>query len=169
MLLETEVAGTLASPNESEREGGLSPPPSKRPRLLTRASEDQGGPSSSRLSSEPDVEERGDLAVASERSSSAACGVTTEGPSETAMQANGVVENGTTTSGIAVNGLGGGLVSGKKRENGVVCDGVEVMGVARHVKGELPTRRAKPRQQLSGKDEDIIRLIGQHLRELGFW
>ena len=106
--------------------------------------------------------------MASERSSSAARGLTTEEPSETAMQANGVVENGTTTGEIAVNGLGSGLVSGKKRENGVVCDGVEMRGVARHVTGEVPPRRLKPRQQLSGKDVDIIRLIGQHLREMGF-
>lgn len=112
------------------------------------------------------------VAVASERSSSAVRGSTAtteeEESSETAMQANGVVENGTTTTTtgeIAMNGLG--LVSGKKRENGV-CDGVEVRGVARRVTGEVPPRRMKPRQQLSAKDLDIIRLIGQHLREMGF-
>ncbi len=93
-----------------------------------------------------------------------------EGTSETAMQANGVIENGTTntTGEIAVNGLSGSsLVSGKKRENGV-CDGMDLRGVARHMTGEVLPRRVKPRQQLSSKDLDIIRLIGQHLREMGF-
>jgi len=83
------------------------------------------------------------------------------------MQANGVIENGSSTGEIAVNGLVSNLVSGKKHENGV-CDGVEVKGVARRVGGEVPTRRMKPKQQLSAKDLDIIRLIGQHLREMGF-
>ena len=91
-----------------------------------------------------------------------------EGSTERAMQSNGVIENGSSTGEIAVNGLvSNNMVSGKKRENGV-CDGMEVKGVARRVSGEVLARRTKPRQQLSAKDLDIIRLIGQHLREMGF-
>lgn len=100
--------------------------------------------------------------------SSGASGVGTVETSGLAMQSNGVIENGTTTE-IAVNGLGSGLVSGKSHANGV-CEGeedVEVRGVSQRVAGEVQLRKLRQRQ-LSGKDVDIIRLIGQHLREMGF-
>ena len=92
-------------------------------------------------------------------------------PSSSAMQSNGVIhENGTTSSSdFAVNGL-----SSVVKSNG--CDGIkfegeEEVGVAsggesKHV-GPVLTRKRKQRQ-LSRKDTDIVRLIGQHLREMGF-
>lgn len=157
---------TLASPNESER-GGLSPPPNKRPRLLTGASGDQGGPSSSSLIA-PGIssgDEERVSAVSTEQSSGAPGTVATSGP---AMQSNGVIENGTSGE-IAVNGLGSSVLSVKGHENGV-CEGgedVEVGGVSQRVAGEVQLRKLR-QMQLSGKDVDIIRLIGQHLREMGF-
>lgn len=160
---------TLASPDESEREGGLSPPPNKRPRLLTGASEDQGGPSSSSLPLPVISEGRSclsDLPLSTEQSSGAP-GISTVDTSAVAMQSNGVIENGTVDE-IAVNGLGSG-VPGKGHKNGV-CEegeGVEVGGVNQRLAGEVRLRKKRPKQ-LSGKDVDIIRLIGQHLREMGF-
>lgn len=83
------------------------------------------------------------------------------------MQANGVIhENGTSTSEFAVNGLGG-VVKSNGCEN-VSCEeegGLGVGGASGHV--AVPLRKRKHRQ-LSSKDTDIIRLIGQHLREMGF-
>ena len=87
------------------------------------------------------------------------------------MQANGVIhENGTSASEFAVNGLGGG--GGVIKSNGcedVTCqeeeEDLNVGGASGHV--AVPVRKRKQRQ-LSSKDTDIVRLIGQHLREMGF-
>ena len=51
-----------------------------------------------------------------------------------------------------------------------------VNGVAGEEEGERPRGeidrhvrvRKRPQRQLTGMDADIVRLIGQHLRELGF-
>ena len=51
-----------------------------------------------------------------------------------------------------------------------------VNGVAREEEGEVTRERVnrhvkvrkRPQRQLTGTDADIVRLIGQHLRELGF-
>ena len=95
-------------------------------------------------------------------------GLDTVETSEPAMQSNGVIENGTTDE-IAVNGLGSGVPSGKGHKKDV-CEegeGVEMGGVSQLMAGEVRPRKMRPKK-LSGKDVDIIRLIGQHLREMGF-
>ena len=170
----------LASLNDSEGEGGLTPPPAKRPRLVppggggggggSGSSVDRGEPSSSSQAEDSTVREDSSVGEYS--------GSTVEGSSSsssTAMQANGVIhENGTTTSTseFAVNGLGGG--GGVVKSNGCEKvlyedeeDGDLNVGGANGRVGSMPVRKRKQRQ-LSSKDTDIIRLIGQHLREMGF-
>ena len=142
---------------------------------MTGASEDQGGPSSSYLpvsvvscgEEEREGTNLSESLVVAEQSSGAS-GVDTTETSAPAMQSNGVLKNGTTGE-IAVNGLRSGVLSGKGHKNGV-CEGgegVEVENVSQQVAEELRLRSIRQRQ-LSGKDIDIIRIIGQHLREMGF-
>lgn len=95
------------------------------------------------------------------------------------MQSNGVIhENGTSTSDLAVNGLVG-VVKSNGCEEGVFCEDRgeeeeegELNGASGTTGGlqrlnSVHVRKRKHRQ-LSRKDTDIIRLIGQHLREMGF-
>lgn len=84
-------------------------------------------------------------------------------PSSPAMQSNGVIhENGTSTE----NGL-----SGVIKSNGIVCEREESGATAGrespHIGGPILVRKRK-QKHLSSKDTDIVRLIGQHLREMGF-
>ncbi len=103
-------------------------------------------------------------------------GESSGGPAEeascTAMQSNGVIhENGTSSSDIAVNGLLS--KSNGCDEEDILCgDKGEGMGVGgggetQRSMGSVLVRKRKQRQ-LSRKDTDIVRLIGQHLREMGF-
>lgn len=87
-------------------------------------------------------------------------------PSSSDMQSNGVIhENGTST----VNGLSS-VIKSNGCEGGV-CEGEEIGATAgresEQVGGPILVRKRKQRQ-LSRKDTDIVRLIGQHLREMGF-
>lgn len=146
----------LASLNDSEGEGGLTPPPAKRPRLVPQGG--QGEPSSIGENSSRQGSSLGEYS-----------GNTVEGssPSSSAMQANGVIhENGTSISEFAVNGLGS-LVKSNGCEN-ISCEeeNLNVGGASGHL-GSVTVRKRKKRQ-LSSKDTDIVRLIGQHLREMGF-
>ena len=56
-------------------------------------------------------------------------------------------------SGLVVNGVGG------VDEREIAAEG----GLEQHVRV-----RKRPQRQLTGMDADIVRLIGQHLREMGF-
>ena len=169
----------LASLNDSEGEGGLTPPPAKRPRRGPGgSSSDQGEPSSlqtaSVSASHREVTDSALVLRAGESSSSGGQRAE-EGSlsSYSAMQSNGVIhENGTSSSDFAVNGL---VSLGKSNgcEESVLCEGREEGvsgpgggGGTRRV-GSTPVRKRKQRQ-LSQKDTDIVRLIGQHLREMGF-
>lgn len=90
------------------------------------------------------------------------------------MQSNGVIHENGTSSDFAVNGLGGVIKSNgcedilyEEEEEGEGEEGGKrVTGESKHV-GAVLARRRKQRQ-LSSKDTDIVRLIGQHLREMGF-
>ena len=85
-----------------------------------------------------------------------------------AMQSNGIFHaNGTRSSGeFAVNGLGGVVTSNGC--DGDLFEGEEAvkMGASAHVEKVLSRKRKQ--RQLTGKDRDVIRLVGQHLREMGF-
>ena len=82
------------------------------------------------------------------------------------MQSNGVIhENGTSDSDFAVNGLGVIKSNGVTEEG--LCEGEALRTVGRSGHTDTVLSRKKKRQ-LSDKDADIIRLIGQHLREMGF-
>ena len=94
-------------------------------------------------------------------------------PSCSAMQSNGVIHENGTSSDFAVNGLVG-VVKSNGCEESVLCEEREEEGVSgasgsagTHRVSSLHTRKRKQRQ-LSRKDTDIVRLIGQHLREMGF-
>lgn len=83
------------------------------------------------------------------------------------MQSNGVIHENGTSNNFAVNGL-----SGVIKSNGIVCEGEKKTGItvgrdSEHIAGPILVRKRKQRQ-LSSKDTDIVRLIGQHLREMGF-
>ena len=88
------------------------------------------------------------------------------GPHSFAMQSNGVIhENGRrTTSDFAVNGLASALKS-NGHEQGSESEEVSGRGSAN---GHSVLVRKRKQRQLSDKDSDIVRLIGQHLREMGF-
>ncbi len=158
----------LASLNDSEGEGGLTPPPAKRPRLGPGGSSNQGEPSSIQTAS-----------VSSTSTDSALLGESSGGRSEqsslSAMQSNGVIHENGTSSDFAVNGLVG-VVKSNGCEESVLCEegreeeegvsGASGSGGTQRL-GSVHVRKRKQRQ-LSRKDTDIVRLIGQHLREMGF-
>ncbi len=162
----TEILASLNNREEEEEEGGLVPPPTKRPRLSVRASIDKGEPSSSILSAPGNSSERSSAAAEKEEPGSGGDEVTSS--SGSAMQSNGGVvhENGTNNELTTINGLGGVVKS-----NG--CDGEGGRGYVEDGEGEadqrgrVHPRKKKPPTKLSGKDADIIRLIGLHLREMG--
>ena len=96
--------------------------------------------------------------------------VESSSPSSSDMQSNGVIhENGTssdfTSSDFAVNGLSKSNGRDVREEEEAV--GTTVVGDSEHVSGPVLIRKRK-QKQLSKKDSDIVRLIGQHLREMGF-
>jgi phage protein U len=76
------------------------------------------------------------------------------------QQSNGVTPDNVDAGGgvVAINGDSG-LVNG--------VGGEDVREIA--AKGGLKKQHAKvPQRQLTGMDADTVRLIGQHLREMGF-
>jgi hypothetical protein len=91
------------------------------------------------------------------------------------MQSNGVIHENGTNSDFAVNGLGSvikrngcdGAVCNEEEEEAVGTVGTTVGGEKEHIGGAILLRKRKQRH-LSKKDSDIVRLIGQHLREMGF-
>lgn len=156
----------LASRNSSEGEGGLTPPPAKRPRVVPGGSTELEQSTSSSTPSEYPSREGGVLEVASVGEHSG--GTVEGGPhSSSAMQSNGVIhENGRrSTSDFAVNGLGSALKS-NGCEQGSASEGEEVGRGSANGRSVLVRKRKQ--KQLSSKDNDIVRLIGQHLREMGF-
>lgn len=91
-------------------------------------------------------------------------------PSSSDMQSNGVIHENGTSSDFAVNGLSGVIKSNGCE--GTACEEEEVGrasagGESEHICGPVLSRKRK-QKQLSRKDTDIVRLIGQHLREMGF-
>lgn len=160
------VTETLASLNDSEEEGGLTPPPTKRPRLSTGGSLDRGGPSSSSPTSNTPNEERTDLIPSSEAIAGAAEPSAGSGAG-VAMQSNGVIhENG--TSDFSVNGVGGVVKSNGCGDSLINDDKKEMKMKGRGGMDPALTSRRRKTRPLSAKDTDTIRLIGQHLREMGF-
>ncbi len=132
----------------------MTPPPAKRPRVIGSADGEDCTSSSGQRSPERRV------------------GGVSDSPSNSAMQSNGggVIHANGTTSDFAVNGLSGGIIKSNGCE-GVVCEGEEVGSTT--AGGEdgvhaVPVGRKRKQRQLSSKDTDIVRLVGQHLREMGF-
>lgn len=157
--------GILASRSDSGGEGGLTPPPAKRPRVV--GSTVQGEPSSSSQTN-PEIQE-GSNPVPGSRECSGGT-VESGSPSSSDMQSNGVIHENGTSSDFAVNGLSGVIKSNGCE--GTACEEEEVGrasagGESEHICGPVLSRKRK-QKQLSRKDTDIVRLIGQHLREMGF-
>ena len=162
----------------------MTPPPAKRPRVI--ASADQGEPSSSSSSSPPQrswvaTSEQGSregaLPSVGEFSGGSAAEESSGSPSSSAMQSNGVIhENGTSSNTSAFTAAVNGLGQASLKSNGceaIPCEGEEVGsstggGESEHIGATVPLVRKRKPRQLSSKDTDIIRLIGQHLREMGF-
>lgn len=161
---------SLASPGDSESEGGLTPPPLKRARLSVH--HQTGEPSftldrnSATSSSLPLT-----LSSCAPNSSSAAnsSSGSMSGPSRLSskpdvgqqQQSNGVTLENVDGGGVlAINGDNG-LVNGVggKDEREMTAEG----GLEQHMRV-----RRRPQRQLTGMDADIVRLIGQYLREMGF-
>lgn len=151
----------------------MTPPPAKRPRLGPGGSSDQGESSSAQAPSISSSREGPESALSRVVGESSG-GTAEEGslPSCSAMQSNGVIHENGTSSDFAVNGLVG-VVKSNGCEESVLCDdkeeevsGVSGSGGTQRV-GSVHFRKRKQRQ-LSRKDTDIVRLIGQHLREMGF-
>lgn len=93
------------------------------------------------------------------------------------MQSNGVIhENGTSSNTSAFTAAVNGLSQASLKSNGceaIACEGEEVGsstggGDSEHIGATVPLVRKRKPRQLSSKDTDIIRLVGQHLREMGF-
>lgn len=86
------------------------------------------------------------------------------------QQSNGVTLDNVGSGIAAMNGSGGGSES--VRRGGLVNGvGGDVEEDGELVTGGLERRvrsRKRAQRQLSGMDADIVRLIGQHLREMGF-
>ena len=155
---------SLASSGDSESEGGLTPPPLKRARLSVH-----------RQTGEPSFVSSDQSALASH--SSPSCGHSStnssgsmSGPSRLSSKSgsqqqqqhsNGVTLENVSRGIVAVNGnseLVNGVSASGEEDGGIVTDGLE-----RRVRV-----RKRPQRQLTGMDADIVRLIGQHLREMGF-
>ena len=79
------------------------------------------------------------------------------------QQSNGVTLGNVEGGGgvVAINGDSGLVVNGVSGvdEREIAAEG----GLEQHVRV-----RKRPQRQLTGMDADIVRLIGQHLREMGF-
>lgn len=139
----------------------MTPPPAKRPRVVGATV--QGEPSSS-----SQINQEGSNLVPSVGEHSGGT-VESGSPSSSDMQSNGVIHENGTSSDFAVNGL-----SSVIKSNGcesAASEGEEIGATAgresEHLGGPILVRKRKQRQ-LSRKDTDIVRLIGQHLREMGF-
>ena len=156
---------SLASSGDSESEGGLTPPPLKRARLSVHrqigepsfASDRNSASSLSPLS----CAHSSSLANSSSGSMSGPSRVSSKSDTgQTQQQSNGVSLENSDGDIVAINGDGG-LVNGVggREEREIVAE------------GRLEQRvrvRKKPQRQLTGMDADIVRLVGQHLREMGF-
>ena len=165
---------SLASSGDSESEGGLTPPPLKRARLSVHCQ--TGEPSfasdhNSTASSSLPLILSSSCAPHSSSSSANSSSGSMSGPSRLSskpdvgqrqqQQSNGVtLENVDGGGVVAINGDSG-LVNGVSGEDEreITSEG----GLEQHVRV-----RKRPQRQLTGIDADIVRLIGQHLREMGF-
>ena len=164
---------SLASSGDSESEGGLTPPPLKRARLSVRrqAGEPSFALSDHNSAASSSLPLNSSLSCVPHSSLSNSSSGSMSGPSRhlssksdvgQRQQSNGVTVDSIEGGGgvVAINGDGGlinGVGGGKEREVS------EERGVKQHVRA-----RKVPQRRLTGMDADIVRLIGQHLRELGF-
>ena len=149
--LPAETCNTTASPPDSDPEGGCAPPPPKRARISLEA--DTGEPSlSSRLSAFV-VRPTDSSLSASQASSSASQTMDSDRPGSSA---DVIVENG---GSVASNG------------DVILTNGCSTVGeedgseLSAH--GHAKSWRKKQQRKLSGMDAEVIRLVGQHLREMG--
>ena len=163
---------SLASSGDSESEGGLTPPPLKRARLSVhcQAGEPSFALSDRNSAASSSLPLNSSTSCVSHSSLSNSSSGSMSGPSRRLssksdvgqrQQSNGVtvdsVEGGGTVAMNGDSGLVNGVSGGKERE--VSAE----RGVKQHVRA-----RKVPQRRLTGMDADIVRLIGQHLRELGF-
>lgn len=160
---------SLASSGDSESEGGLTPPPLKRARLS--AQRQTGEPSSDQSASVSSLSASGAHPSASTNSSGSMSGpsrLSSNKPDpqqqqqQRQQQTNGVTLENITNDGVAAINGERGLVNG-------VGTGVEDGEIAtERLEQHISRVRKRPQRQLTGIDADIVRLIGQHLREMGF-
>ena len=158
---------SLASSGDSESEGGLTPPPLKRARLSVRQTGEPSFVVSDQSASVLSSSASGAHPSASNSSGSMS------GPSRLSsnkpdpqqqrqQQTNGVTLENITSDGVAAINGDGGLVNGvgTGEEDGVIA--------TERLEQHISRTRKRPQRQLTGIDADIVRLIGQHLREMGF-
>ena len=158
---------SLASSGDSESEGGLTPPPLKRARLSVQ--HQTGEPSFI-------VSDHSALASLSSSSASSAHPSTStnssgsmSGPSRLSSKPDPQQQQ---TNGVTLENVDSGRVSAMNGDSGLVNgvgtteeDGeIATEGLERH----SSRVRKRPQRQLTGMDADIVRLVGQHLREMGF-
>lgn len=160
---------SLASSGDSESEGGLTPPPLKRARLSVQrqtgepsfvVSDQSASVSSSSASgAHPSASNSSDSMSGPSRLSSNK----PDPQQQRQQQTNGVTLENITSDGVAaINGDSGGLVNGvgTGEEDGAIS--------MERLEQHISRTRKRPQRQLTGIDADIVRLIGQHLREMGF-
>ena len=147
----------LASSDEhSETEGGFTPPPQKRARIsLYPETTTLGEPSSSSTPVQGGPDSSNDRTHSNSRRSLRINALSSR------MQTNGVViENGAESS-----------VATKSKlavTNGTYDDSEDSEVVNAVTLGQVQVRKRKQPRKLSGVEADIIRLMGQHLREMGY-
>lgn len=146
----------LASSDEhSETEGGFTPPPPKRARISNTETTTLGEPSSSSTPIQSISDSSTSKTHPSSRQSSRAKTLSSR------MQTNGVViENGGESS-----------VSSKTKlvvSNGTFDDSEDGELKETVTSGQVQVRKRKQPRKLTGMEADTIRLMGQHLREMGY-
>lgn len=145
-VLPRRLLAILASSSDSEN-GGLSPPPAKKQRVsaasCSTVARSEVGPSTEEIPSQSNAS----LITTMEASGGHSGPMVHNGDVPSRLETNGTSDD---RDGFATNGDASTESDEEILGNGFSC---ESMG---------------PKKQLSRSEQDIVRLIGQHLRGLGF-